>query len=90
MGSWLSEELVVFWASFFGAWFGSAGSEGNVIGGHGGEHFGDESVLAARGGRGGMDGGGKVPGRVQRAFEAEALERGVIEVKWGQPFNIDI
>ena len=50
-----SEELVIFWSSFFGSGFGSAGAFLEKIRGNESEHFVDETLLLSRGAGRGMN-----------------------------------
>ena len=56
----LGEEAVVFRASFLGSRFTSVWPKGNGTGGDGGQHFGDERILFAGSGAGGVDRCGKL------------------------------
>ena len=66
--------MAVLRASLLRARFAAAGPLGHRIAGDGGKHLLDQDFLPARGGACRMDGAGKMPHRVQRAFEADATQ----------------
>ena len=79
--SWLGEELIGFGPSFFGARLGSVGSMGNEVPGEAAQHVVDEFGLFAGRVVGGVDGLGPVAQGVERAFEADAIQRNMVQMR---------
>ena len=75
------EELICLGSSFFGAGFGSAGAVRHEIAGDGLKHAGDEFGLFAGRVVGGVDGLGPVAQGVERAFEADAIQRNMVQMR---------
>ena len=78
--SGFGEKLIVFRSSFFSAGLCPAWTQGERIGGDGFQHASDKFSLFARGGTGGMDGGGPVAQGIEGTLEADALQGNVVEM----------
>ena len=73
------EEIIVFWAALFSAWFVTIGAVGNMIGDDDFEHRVEEGGLLAGFSLRGVNRVGKVTQSVEGSFEAQAAKLHAME-----------